>query len=111
MPEKPVKPEHKTFDKCPHCGSERRDGEAEFLYRKAIGHTPKDEFPSNSLGIQAPMRDLNKPPSRLLVSDKGFFTLVMMTMMVDRCADCGTIYSRQVIVEEASAQVKTRGPG
>lgn len=100
-------PEHKVFDKCPQCGSTRRDGEMEINYRKQAGLLHKDAFPGGGSALQVPLVDPLHMPSKPLIITAGNLTKIpVMTYHFDRCADCSTVYCPKFEVVEQVMQVQ-----
>jgi hypothetical protein len=107
MEEKLSPPEHKVFDRCPQCGSTRRDGEMEILYRKQAGLLHKDAFPGGGGVLSVPLFDPTHPLTKPLIITAGNLTKIpVMNYHFDRCADCGALYSPKVEVGDQIAQIQ-----
>jgi hypothetical protein len=99
-------PVHLVFDKCPVCGSKRRDLEMEIAYRKKAGLLPPT-YPDTVMDM-LPLMDQSKPPA-LITAD--FMTKVPVAYMYkERCADCGTFYGPKWEVVEQKGKVTMRPP-
>ena len=93
------------FDTCPNCNSENRLALSLVDSLKAGGSLPKT-FPFTGLALQVPLMDQTRPP--ILVGPT--MTLKVMTVMLEICGDCGTVYCTKFDIVDTPAQMQTMKP-
>lgn len=106
-PEKPIPPDHKVFDKCPHCGSTRRDGDEEIAYRVKAGLLSKD-FPGG-VRLQVSIFD-PKMMMKSTIMMPGMAKVSVMEYYFDSCAECGTLYRTKMAITEQQVPLQQQGP-
>jgi hypothetical protein len=93
---------HMTFDKCPNCGCEETITQLAWAEEAEKGRV-KPETPVAAFNLALPLADPNKPP---------VIMVGMMMLKADFCAECGTMYCREVKLTEGQVSTKPppRGP-
>jgi len=94
----------KGADKCPQCGSEQKNVEEVMNDLRETGLIPKESF-KEGIAIQAALYD---PTRQQVIATK--FTIPIIQVRFEVCADCHTIYCTSVAVVFQQAEV-ARGTG
>lgn len=85
----------RTFDKCPHCGSEKR------FIKDALGELLPEGTPvQTNVGLQVIQAGLQGP-----------LVAYMCLATMDACVECGTIFAVNLDIKRASFSIQPGGPG